>query len=217
METLARALVKIQAEMPTITKDGKAVYGSYVTLDHLLAEARPILTKHGVAVAQFPTIHEHGAPTLTTILIHESGERLEYVSPLYIDKQTAQGHGSAITYARRYALASALGISSDEDDDGAAASKPKPSRPKAEPKPKPEEPAPGEMGTRTTPMSVEEAAAYTATQGKYEGRTIKDVYREDPGFISAVANSEKPSKAREAAQVWLAEMERLAADPELPL
>lgn len=215
----AKALIAAQNEMPAVKPDAVGVWkNDYVTLDHLLAVVLPKLHEHGIGVAQFPTIHETGNPTLTTILIHESGETLEYVAPLFLEKQDPQKHGSAITYARRYALAAALGISDQKDDDGAAASDTKGSRPKPDkPKPpKPDEPAPDEMGTREQ-MTVAEAGAYTSQAGRYKGRTIEDVYREDPKFIIAVAQMERPSKAREAAQVWLAEMERLANDPELPL
>jgi hypothetical protein len=55
-------------------------------------------------------------------LIHESGEELSF-GKLFVPctKQDAQGYGSAITYARRYQLQTALGIA-PEDDDGNAAS-----------------------------------------------------------------------------------------------
>ncbi|EAE2768887.1 TPA: ERF family protein, partial [Listeria monocytogenes] len=58
-----------------------------------------------------------------TILMHASGEFVEF-DPfmLPLDKNTAQGAGSALTYARRYTLSAAFGIASDEDDDGNSAS-----------------------------------------------------------------------------------------------
>jgi hypothetical protein len=124
-EEFAKALVAIQKEMPAIEKDGKNPHfrSEFVTLDNLLAKALPVCNRHGVVVAQFPTVDnfEGSRSTLTTVLIHESGEQLSYVMPLLLDKPTPQGQGSAITYARRYALAAALGISSEKDDDGNAA------------------------------------------------------------------------------------------------
>ena len=69
--------------------------------------------------------HHNEATTIgiETILIHESGETLSS-GILYVptDKQTPQGYGAAITYARRYSLMTLCGIS-PEDDDGEAAEK----------------------------------------------------------------------------------------------
>ena len=48
-------------------------------------------------------------------------ETIEYVMPLYLSDKTMQGLGSAITYARRYAWQSVLGIAAEEDTDGPAA------------------------------------------------------------------------------------------------
>lgn len=120
--TLAEALVAAQAEMPAVDRDGtNPHFGStFVTLGNLLNNVRPVLNKHGVGVIQYPSRDENG-PTLVTILMHKSGERLESEAPLLLPKQDPQGQGSAITYMRRYALASTLGISDQEDDDGNAA------------------------------------------------------------------------------------------------
>lgn len=62
------------------------------------------------------------------MLMHESGEWMEF-DPLFLpmDKMTAQGAGSVITYARRYALSCVFGIASESDDDGNHASVPTPS------------------------------------------------------------------------------------------
>jgi hypothetical protein len=50
----------------------------------------------------------------------ECGEdRSGFSTPLYVTDQTMQGYGAAITYARRYAWAAALGIASEEDTDAA--------------------------------------------------------------------------------------------------
>ena len=117
-DSLAKALLAIQRDMPAIERDGESHHGTYTTLGHLLAKAKPILTRHGVVATQLPSRDDEGRPTLRTILIHDSGERLESEAPLSLTKNEPQAHGSAITYMRRYALASALGISDQEDDDG---------------------------------------------------------------------------------------------------
>jgi hypothetical protein len=120
--TLVEALLAAQREMPAVTPDGVNPHfkSKFVTLGKLISKAKPVLNRHGLAFSQFPTQDDQGKPTLVTILMHESGERVEYAAPLLLPKSDPQGQGSAITYMRRYALAAALGISDQEDDDGNA-------------------------------------------------------------------------------------------------
>jgi hypothetical protein len=83
------------------------------------AAARPALSKHGLAVTQ--TLDENRPDTppcvrLITTLMHASGEWIAGTMEMPVQQQNAQGFGSAITYARRYALAAILGIAADDDD-----------------------------------------------------------------------------------------------------
>lgn len=123
--SLSEALVAAQADMPAVDRDSVNPHfkSKFASLGHIMAKARPVLNRHGIAVAQFPSSDEHGKPTLVTVLLHgPTGERLEYAAPLMLTKADPQGQGSAITYMRRYALSAALGIVDQEDDDGNAAS-----------------------------------------------------------------------------------------------
>jgi hypothetical protein len=125
--SLAAAFVAAQAEMPAVEADAENPHfrSKFVSLGNLVAKARPVLNRHGIGVAQFPSIDEHGKPTLVTVLMHgKSGEQMAYPAPLLLPKADPQGQGSAITYMRRYALAAALGIVDQEDDDGTAAARP---------------------------------------------------------------------------------------------
>ena len=138
MKALAAALAAAQGEMPAVKPNATNPHfkSKFVTLDHLLAAIRPVLRKHGLAVAQFPSIGPAGEPALTTTLLHTSGEHLTHQMLLLPAKPDPQGQGSALTYARRYALSAVLGISSEEDDDGNAASEPvKASKSPAKPAP----------------------------------------------------------------------------------
>lgn len=160
-KTLAGALVAAQAAMPAVDKDGTNPHfkSSFVTLGHLIAKVRPVLNDHGIMVAQFPSSHsDTGAPTLVTLLIHESGERIEYEAPLLLPKNDPQGFGSAMTYARRYALASALGISDQEDDDGNAAT-----------------PAPGETNGNTVSKPSEKQVEFLTNLVRAMGVTAPDL------------------------------------------
>lgn len=124
---LAQALVAAQAEMPALQRDKiNPHFGhSYLSLETLLAEVLPALNRHGLAVSQWPSFTSDGeklVPTLETVLVHGlSGETWKGVMLLLPSKMDAQGQGAAITYAKRYAIMSLLGLSADEDDDGNAA------------------------------------------------------------------------------------------------
>ncbi len=125
IKELATALSKFQGEIknPGNTADNPFFKSKYAPLNEILNVARPILAKNGLSVIQTPSGDGQNI-ILTTTLIHSSGEWIE--SPelvLKADKATAQGAGSAITYARRYALSAILGISSEDDDDGNIAEK----------------------------------------------------------------------------------------------
>lgn len=118
-ENLAKALNEFQSEIVTVGKGAENPFfkSKYADLGSIMKKSQPVLTKHGLSVVQLPSNIE-GKPALTTIVMHLSGEHIEATTPLLIEKQTAQGFGSAMTYTRRYAYASALQIVIDDDDDG---------------------------------------------------------------------------------------------------
>src|SRR5699024_998896 len=123
IKNLAIALSKFQGEVenPTNTAENPFFKSKYAPLEEVLNTVRPILSKHGLSIVQAPSTEENNI-TISTTLVHESGEYMEFPKlSLKMDKVTAQGAGSAITYARRYALSAVLGISSEDDDDGNAA------------------------------------------------------------------------------------------------
>lgn len=126
MKELAAALVAAQAEMPSVEKNATNPHfkNKFASLDNLIDKTRPVLNKHGLSIQQFPSVSDLGAPTLVTRITHVSGDALEYQAPLFLQGQDMQKYGAALTYARRYAWAAALGIANDEDDDGNHASQP---------------------------------------------------------------------------------------------
>lgn len=125
MENIAKALIAFQKDIDSVPKTAKNPFfkSSYAPLDEVKKAAQPHLSKNKLAVVQMMA-HIDGTPALRTIILHESGESIEDITPLFLDKQNSQGHGSAVTYARRYGFMSALGLVSDEDDDGNKASSP---------------------------------------------------------------------------------------------
>lgn len=123
---VAIALSRAQTELQDASKDATNPHfkSKYASLESVLAEARRVLPKHGLAFTQTLNSSADGS-WLTTELLHISGGRIVSQCPLILSKQDMQGLGSAITYARRYGLAAILGIG-QEDDDGNEASKEKP-------------------------------------------------------------------------------------------
>lgn len=120
IKNIAKALSQFQSEIknPANTANNPFFKSKYAPLPDILNDVRPLLYACGLSVIQSPG-GDGSNISITTLLMHESGEWIE-TDPLILkaDKATAQGAGSAITYARRYAIASVLGISSEDDDDG---------------------------------------------------------------------------------------------------
>lgn len=126
---LAAALVKCQPQIEVARKDSTNPHfrSKYADLGSVWDACGAALKENNLAVSQLPDHMENGAPALTTMLIHESGEWIGATYPLISLKQDPQGYASATTYARRYGLASLLGILADDDDGEAASRPPKPS------------------------------------------------------------------------------------------
>jgi hypothetical protein len=116
IKQLTQALITFQVKVDTIRKDAKNPFfkSSYASLANILESIKEPLIECGLAVTQFP----HGENGLMTIVLHESGEWIGFDYQMRPAKDDPQGRGSAITYQRRYAIASVLCLNIDEDDDG---------------------------------------------------------------------------------------------------
>jgi len=119
---LATALAKAQGDIEAAMKDSYNPHfkSKYADLGDVWAVARKPLSVNGIAVIQSPENCESGNVLVKTMIIHTSGQWIQAELELPVDKNTAQGYGSAISYGRRYLLASLIGIYTDDDDDGAA-------------------------------------------------------------------------------------------------
>lgn len=128
IKELATALAAAQAEIENASKNASNPHfrSRYADLAEVLNTARPVLARHGLSVAQFPSL-EDGIVSLETIMMHSSGEWISGIASAPIAKPDAQGVGSATTYLRRYSLAALVGIAQEDDDANGAA------RPAAQP------------------------------------------------------------------------------------
>jgi len=89
----------------------------YATLDSILTHIRPILTKHGIVMIQNVSTDDRFV-SIETGLYHISGQYIiSDKLQMSVEKATAQGQGSGITYGRRYQLSAFLNIASEDDDD----------------------------------------------------------------------------------------------------
>jgi len=121
---LSKALTQVQGSVEGAVK-GKvnpAFKSKYADLTSVWEACREPLVMNGLSVVQFPGEMIDNRMTLTTQLSHESGEWMRCTLSIPLTKADAQGYGSAVTYARRYALAAVVGVC-PEDDDGNAASR----------------------------------------------------------------------------------------------
>jgi len=116
---LATALCLAQAEMGGAIKDSNNPFfkSSYADLTSVIKVIKEPFAKYGLSFVQLPVTSAGGNGIgVSTMLMHKSGQWLQSEYLLPMDKVTPQGAGSAITYARRYALQSLVGIPSVDDD-----------------------------------------------------------------------------------------------------
>lgn len=119
MKNLIKSLSDFQNECPIIHKDTKGHNYTYADLPQIFSVINPLLKKHKLCFTQL--LENDG---IKTILFHvESGEQLESFTQIPKVKlgnmNDYQAYGSGVTYFRRYALSSMLGIITDKDLDAA--------------------------------------------------------------------------------------------------
>lgn len=122
--SMIESFIELQKELPKLDKkaDNPFFKSKYVPLDEVIGKILPVLNKHGFALVQDVGYTPDNKPNLTTRLRYVGGGGFKSVMLLMSKAEDPQAQGSAITYARRYALMSMLGLVGDEDDDGNRAS-----------------------------------------------------------------------------------------------
>jgi len=129
--TIAAALAKAQAELVNPEKSLVGTIRSeapgatersfrYASLSSGLEIVRKTLSQHEIATVQTTSIDESaGIVRLSTVLAHASGEWIASDWPVCAIGETAAPHrmGAALTYARRYALFTLVGIAGEDDLD----------------------------------------------------------------------------------------------------
>ena len=134
MQKIATALVKAQKAFGPALKTSTNPHfkSKYADLAACIEAVIDALNENGIALVQQSHHCEDGV-IIETLFIHESGETISGGKfHVVASKQDPQGYGSAMTYARRYALQAACGIAPEDDDANRAVAAPraaeKPSR-----------------------------------------------------------------------------------------
>lgn len=114
---LITALSKAQGKIAPAVKDKKNPHfkSSYADLGSIWEACRAALSENGLAVVQ--TVESHDKQmVLVTTLAHSTGQWMRSEMPMIVQKMDPQGIGSALTYYRRYSLASIVGVAPEDDD-----------------------------------------------------------------------------------------------------
>lgn len=123
--TLAASLALAQAKFEPIKRTEKVDYATtagrkkynYAPLEEVIAATRKALSENGLAVLQITNEIVESTFVLETLITHKSGEWIKGKMTVAAYPANPQQQGSALTYARRYALSAILGVASEEDDD----------------------------------------------------------------------------------------------------
>jgi hypothetical protein len=205
--TIAAALAKAQADLTNPEKSLTATIRSpfpreddrtfrYASLSSGLDIVRKSLGRHEIATVQTTTIDEAGLIRLTTMLAHSSGEWVSSDWPVCPVSETAAPHrmGAALTYARRYALFTLVGIAGEDDLDAPDLAAP------TAPDSKPEKPFPSNISG----LNGGRGTGSIRRNGKYNATTLKPVLETDASAVlrdQLLAELDSLSSA-DAAATW---------------
>ena len=181
----AAALVKAQSNVEGAKKgrSNPQFKSKYADLGAVWDAVSAALTDAGIAVLQFPCDAAPGHVGLETVLVFQTtGEMILEKFELPVkDSTNAQAVGSALTYARRYALSSILGVCPEDDDgNGAAAG-----------------PGKAQAGAGAKSSRVSEASGISATEAlkQFAGAEV-DVMKKVYQLVKSSGAIEEPAKTK---------------------
>lgn len=194
LNELFKALSNVQKVLQGAKKDAANPYfkSKYADLESVWEAIRNPLTANGLSVVQMGGV-ENGEPGIYTTLGHASGQWMRGFLPLTMAKKDPQAQGSAITYARRYALAAAIGVVQTDDDGEEAMNRARLPGGRVAPRIYPEQPEPGDAGPDHR---------YRIPFGKFRMRTLEEVgvdqLKSYIAFLEAAAEKKKEEIKGEA-------------------
>jgi len=218
---LAAALCKFQGEVKAIKmdKEAKVKYKDrdgnwheknykYASLGAIFESIRKPLCANGLSIVQvpstmfIPTVPVQVDVTVETTVLHStSGQWVSSTIVLRTADAKVQSVGSAVTYARRYGLSPALGLSTEEDDDGAGANNghgdDEPKKQRSAPQTGPAKPATGQPPATSRPPA-QKAPDKPTDEAQAAAGLIR---APEVDFLGNLAAEKKISPAQMA--VWL--------------
>ncbi len=238
IKDIAASLAKAQGQIEGAKRNAKNPHlqVNYANLAAVWDACREPLSVNGLGFMQFPDV-QSGVLILDSMLTHETGQWIRHIFSMPVHKLDAQGIGTVITYAKRYAMCAILGIASDDDDDDAQsatdAAKNAPrqnqnrTQPKPEPKPEPEDAPP----PVTKSMMDEIKAQIKARADEYEYKGTVPLLAmtycqlpegQAPKFVDYQATLDAKTtpfiKAVEAAEkIYMAKRAAQTAPPSVPV
>ena len=121
IQNLSKAMAEFQKAIKQPLKDANNPFFKkpYVPLENVVEAINKTGSPLGISFMQFASSDETGSIEVATLVMHSTGEYIEF-PPVRMKPESnkPQAVGSAITYAKRYALSAIFGITSDKDDDG---------------------------------------------------------------------------------------------------
>lgn len=130
IDLLALALSKAQSDIENVSKDKQAYGYKYADLGSCLQAIKKPLRDNGLSISQLGMCGESNKQMLVTLLMHDSGQWLKSVFCLESVElkqcNSLQNLGAGLTYMRRYALSSIIGLTQEDDDAQTFNKKPKP-------------------------------------------------------------------------------------------
>lgn len=118
LDKLFTALAKAQGDLgPALTnKFNEFFKHGYADLGACLNAMREPLSKNGLSLVQIPMPVENKLVSLKTILGHTSGQFITSTFSVMMAKDTPQEFGLVLTYLRRYAACSMVGVAQEDND-----------------------------------------------------------------------------------------------------
>ncbi len=189
---LAKALSAFQGELSPAIKDSTNPFfkSTYADLNSVWEVIREPLCKNGLSVTQLTYVDWKNQLYLETVLLHRSGEWVLSRYPIVSSKTDPQSVGSALTYARRYALSAMLGGSAEDDDAEGAVVRTATSTPeKSKPSPVKENMAASPSLKKLTPLGQYNIAQGLKTSGELVKFALEQGYTKEK--IQAALGIEK--------------------------
>ena len=114
------SLVEFQAELPSAKKNNVGYGYKYSDLGTVIDTAKPVLHKHGLGVIQILLEADEKTAKVETVLFHKTGGRVSSVASIPIVEMKGcnigQRYGASVSYLRRYAYQSIIGMASEDND-----------------------------------------------------------------------------------------------------